>query len=276
MKNKSELKTILMVICLVLILLLLLVIFSLYKLVFVKHDKKIKKVVASEIIKEYKIDDIEDLFFDFRNANVKYVLSNKTELVIKQSGKTNKMFFKKTEYNNSVHIKEQVTNAFVKTSYIVYIPETYYGNITIINGFGNINIGNFVNEINVDNNSGTVTVGDVNKINIKTVSGNINIDSVDTSLTLTSSTGDIFVKSLRGNTNIDTITGEVLIKKLMILGDSYIESTSGDISINVEKNSICKLKIDSDNPTNSISKNVCKYKKNVLKIKDVTGIVTIK
>ena len=276
MKNKSELKTILMVICSVLILLLLLVVFSLYKLVFIKQEKKIKRVVESEIIKEYKIEDIEDLYFDFRNANVEYILSNINELVIKQSGRTNKMFFKKTEYNNSVHIKEQVTNAFVKTRYKVYIPETYYGNINIVNGFGNVKVGNFVNEIYIDNNSGSVTVGDVNKINIKTVSGNINIDSIDTSITLTSSTGDIFIKSLRGNTNIDTITGEILIKKFMVLGDSYIESTSGDISINIEKESICKLKINSDNPSNSISKNVCKYKKNVLKIKDVTGIVTIK
>lgn len=274
MIDKSKLRELLVIVCFVLIISLVLLVMFLYKSLFDKKDVP-KKVKSEVITKAYDLKDIEYLKFDFRNSKVYYENTNKDNLIIKQYGKTNRFLINKTKNYSSISFKELHSNMILKTTYKIYIPKNYINNINITNGFGNIKIGNFSNNIKIDNNSGNVIIGKIDNLNIKSVSGNINIKKV-IKLKATSSTGNILVDSLEESASIDTITGDISINKFLILDNSNIETTSGNINIKINKKSLCNLVLNSDNQYNKVSKKVCLNGEKILKVKNVTGQVTIK
>lgn len=275
MIDKSKLRELLVIVCFVLIISLVLLVIFLYRSLFDKKDVP-KKAKSEVITKTYNLEDIEYLKFDFRNSKVYYESTSKSNLIIKQYGKTNRFLINRTKSYNSISFRELHSNMILKTTYKIYIPKDYINNIDITNGFGNIKIGNFSNNIKIDNNSGNVVIGKLDNLDIKSVSGNINIKKVSTKFNASSSTGNIMIDSLEGNASIDTITGDITINKFLILDKSYIETTSGNINIKVNKKSQCNLVLNSDNQYNKVSKKVCLNGENILKVKNVTGQVTIK
>lgn len=267
----NKILKILKLIFFILIILLIIVIFFLFKKI--SNNKTIRKESRSSFIKEYKIDNIELLTFDFKNVEVNYLSTNNNKLVIKQSGKSNNYLVHETRTSNKLNIKEISTNIFVKTSYKIYIPKTYINKINIINGFNNIKIDNMNNDLVVDNNSGNVTIGKTNNITVKNVSGNIIIKMTNTA-SITSTTGDIVIDNLLNSANIDTITGDITINRFYLKNDSYLESTSGNIYIKLNKDSMCKLNVNSE--VSDISKRVCLEGNNLLTVNNTTGEVQIK
>lgn len=275
MVDKSKLREFLIIIFFILVISLFLLIIFVCHYLFDKKD--IKRKTKDEIItKTYNLDDVQYLKFNFRNSTVYYKRTNNDKLIIKQYESNNNFYINKERKFNSLSFKEQYSNSILKKVYKVYIPKRYQNNIYIINGFGNIKIENFDNNIKINNNSGNINIGKLSTLNIKNVSGNIKIRSIKTNIKGTSSTGNIIVKSIEGQALINTITGDIRIDKFLILDDSTIETTSGNIDIDVSNKSLCRLVIDSDNRYNKISKKVCSNGENILKIKNVTGQVSLK
>ena len=252
-----------------LVILLILVIFLLYKIISSNENFK----VINSITKEYNVDNISSINFDFKNVKVIYTNTNSNELVIKQTGKNKSYLVNDYKVNNNLYFKELPSNIFVKTNYKIFIPKKYINKININNGFGNIKIDSFNNKININNNSGNIVIGKIDNSVIKNVSGNINIKKVN-KINVESTTGDILIDNITDSANINTITGNIVINKYEINNNSDIETISGNIIIKVDKNSKCLLKIKSNNK--NISEKVCLEGINLLSITNEVGEVTIK
>lgn len=274
MKNKSKLMKLLITVFVFLILVLLLVIIFLVKRISnLKLDNSKPKVQV--VTKKYVVKNYEDIVFDFRNANVKFELTDSEKLIIKQKGKTGMYLINVSSNKNKLNIKEKQTNYFLKTKFTVYIPRIYEEKIDVINAFSNIEICSLENELEINNNAGNIKLKDINDVTVENVSGTIRINKVFENIDFNSSTGDLIINSLTGKCNITTITGDVKISNFEILSNSFFETTSGDINIKVDKNSICKLKVKNQSGKNKINKKKCNSKDNLLEIKNITGNVNI-
>lgn len=274
MKNKSKLMKLLITVFVFLILVLLLVIIFLVKRISnLKLENSKPKVQV--VTKKYVVKNYEDIVFDFRNANVKFELTDSEKLIIKQTGKTGMYLINVSSNKNKLNIKEKQTNYFLKTKFTVYIPRIYEEKIDVINAFSNIEICSLENELEINNNAGNIKLKDINDVTVENVSGTIRINKVFENIDFNSSTGDLIINSLTGKCNITTITGDVKIGKFEILSNSFFETTSGDIKIKVDKNSICKLKVKNQSGKNMINKKKCNSKDNLLEIKNITGNVNI-
>ena len=256
MKNKSELMFLLKVIIFMLVIILFILVYFLYKTINTSSVKEKENIIQKRnIVKKYNIDNVELIDIEFKNYEVTYKRTNKEKLIIKQSGKANKICVEKKKF-------------------IVYIPNSYMGKIVITNGFNNIKIDGF-NEIKLDNNAGNVTFYNVDIIDLKNVSGNVSIRGELNQIKGSSSTGNITINRIYGKSDIETITGDIIINNFYIEDESYIETTAGNIEINVDKKSNCRFKYNSKSEY-KITKDKCKNGKNDLNLKNVTGNIIIK
>ena len=273
MKNKSRLMISLYIVVFILVIVLILLFLFLYK-TLTNNKEKNPKITYKKIVKKYDIKDIDTLYFDFKNYDITYLSTKESKLIIKQSGKANKMLIDKKKEKNKLTIKEPVSNIFDKKTYMIYIPNTYKGKIKIDNGFGNVSIMN-LESIYLDNNSGNIKIKNISELIIKNVSGNVNITGELNKIKGTSTIGGITIEKLIGSCKIDTITGDVLIKNFLINSTSMISTTSGDISIKVDKKSDCKF-LYYNRDENNITNKKCLNGKNELRLENVTGIINIR
>ena len=159
--------------------------------------------------------------------------------------------------------------------YIVKVPKDYKGNLYIINGFGEISILNIKSNFNIDNNSGGVNVYKCENVNIKDVSGDLYLDGITGNTVVASSTGNITISNVKGTIDLDSLTGDIIVNNFKIEGDSEIENISGNVGINMNKDAECKIQYSNESGVSNINKKVCKDKKNILEVKNVTGNINI-
>lgn len=279
MKKNSSIFQLLVMFCFVLLILLFVLIIFLVRKIQgfeVKVDNNKKEIIKTHVIKKnYSIDNIDSISFDFMNSKVYYHSYDKDKILITQKGKVSSYLVNKKLDKKKLYISESSTSIFGKLVFNIYIPKEYIYSIKIKNGFGNMKIDDFNNHLTIDNNAGNVLIGNVGDTVIKNTSGIIKIGNVIGQLDINSSTGDLFISKADGSVNIETITGSILINDFIIDDQSDIYTTSGDIDIKINKESDCLLKYKK-NENYKINKKKCKNGENTLSIKNVTGNVIIK
>lgn len=274
MKKKSNILKAIFIFMVVLLILFLITILSLLKLFFIKDKQEnTKRIIESK----YSINNYDELIFDFKRANVVFKTTNDVDLIIVQNTMEEKLYLNVNKIQNQLYVEED-SNIFDDTSkkFTIKIPNNFNGNIIINNSFGELNIYNIVPNLTIDNNSGEVNVFNSRNINIKDVSGNINLDGIIGDTTISSSTGNINIRGIEGKLNIDTLTGNVTVKNFKIDDNSKIENISGDITVSISKDSICKIDATNENGKLKINKEKCNDKKNIFEIKNITGNINIK
>ena len=275
MSNQGKLLFILKVVFVLLLLLLVLLSLFLVKHIFNIGNKEKKTINKVRVIeRKYDINNINNVIFNFKNFEVKYMTSNNEKIVVKQKGKTDKFFVDGNKNNKVLNIEESIFDIFEKKTYKIYIPKVYKGSIKIVNGFGNIEIYN-INNLKLENNSGNVKIKGVKNINLVNVSGNVIIKGKTDRVVAYSTTGDLIISRLESSCNIETITGDISISNFKVSDYSRVETTSGNISLELTDNSNCKLNYQK-NDTHQITKTKCIDGENELKVKNVTGNIVIK
>ncbi|MBQ6476837.1 MAG: DUF4097 family beta strand repeat protein [Bacilli bacterium] len=275
MSNQDKLLYILKVVFIILLLLLVLLSLFLVKHIFNIGNKEKKTINKVRVIeRKYDVNNINNVIFNFKNFEVKYIISNDEKIVVKQKGKTNKFYVDGKKNNKVLNIEESILDIFDKKTYKIYIPKKYTGKIKIINGFGNIEISK-INNLELENNSGNVRIKDAKTINLVNVSGNVIIKGKTDRVVAYSTTGDLIISKLGSSCNIETITGDININNFRVSDYSRVESTSGNITLKLSKNSNCRLDYQK-NDTHQIKNNKCINGENELKVKNVTGNIVIK
>ena len=275
MKNKSIIMKILIVGSILLTLLLLVVVFSLIKMLMPKKENIVEKKI---ITKNYTLEEVENIIFDFKKANSNFIITDEEELVIVQNSKEEKFHLNYKEKESNIYLEE---DSFIinpqKKKYTVYIPKNYIGKITIINGFGDVNGEDIVNDLYINNNAGSLTLKNSGNIKLKDVSGEISLENIEGILEIESSTGNIKINNMIGNINVESITGDIEIMNFSPLGDSKFENVSGDIILKIVENSVCKIVSTNESGKTKISDTICadKIKVNEINVTNVTGMIKI-
>ena len=275
MKNKSIIMKILVIGSILLTLLLLVVVFSLIKMLMPKKENIVEKKI---ITKNYTLEEVENIIFDFKKANSNFIITDEEELVIVQNSKEEKFHLNYKEKESNIYLEE---DSFIinpqKKKYTVYIPKTYIGKITIINGFGEVNGEDIVNDLYINNNAGSITLKNSGNIKLKDVSGEISLENIEGILEVESSTGNIKINNMTGNINVESITGDIEIMNFSPLGDSKFENVSGDIILKIVENSVCKIVSTNESGKTKISDTICadKIKVNEINVTNVTGMIKI-
>ncbi len=275
MKNKSIIMKILVIGSILLTLLLLVVVFSLIKMLMPKKENIVEKKI---ITKNYTLEEVENIIFDFKKANSNFIITDEEELVIIQNSKEEKFHLNYKEKGSNIYLEE---DSFIinpqKKKYTVYIPKNYIGKITIINGFGEVQGEDIVNDLYINNNAGSLTLKNSGNIKLKDVSGEISLENIEGILEVESSTGNIKINNMIGNINVESITGDIEIMNFSPLGDSKFENVSGDIILKIVENSVCKIVSTNESGKTKISDTICadKIKVNEINVTNVTGMIKI-
>jgi hypothetical protein len=275
MKNKSIIMKILVIGSILLTLLLLVVVFSLIKMLMPKKENIVEKKI---ITKNYTLEEVENIIFDFKKANSNFIITDEEELVIIQNSKEEKFHLNYKEKGSNIYLEE---DSFIinpqKKKYTVYIPKNYIGKITIINGFGEVQGEDIVNDLYINNNAGSLTLKNSGNIKLKDVSGEISLENIEGILEIESSTGNIKINNMIGNINVESITGDIEIMNFSPLGDSKFENVSGDIILKIVENSVCKIVSTNESGKTKISDTICadKIKVNEINVTNVTGMIKI-
>ena len=273
MKNKNVFVKILIGGCFLISLLLIVILYSLI-IMFVPKKTYIKE--KSIISNNYKLDNIENITFDFKKSNSIFKVGSEDYLLIVQNYEDDIFYLNYEQVGNQIIFTE--SNYIInpqKKEYIIYLPKNYKNKISIINGFGKLRISDINNNININNNSGKISINDTKNTRIKNVSGNINLNNIFGDVDITSSTGDIKIVNIYGKINIESITGDIVIRGFTITGDSFIENISGNISLGINENSKCKLEYSNETGKCVIDPNICTKGDYSLNIKNITGKIHI-
>ncbi len=105
---------------------------------------------------------------------------------------------------------------------------------------------NFQNELKseearIKTISGNIEISDVNSntLSLETTSGEIEANKIYSKLAVTSVSGEIKIGYVEGNLEGKTTSGDILINKFLINNNSKISSVSGEVNIELDKNSNC-------------------------------------
>lgn len=231
-----------------------------------------------------ELNEINSIKLNFKSADVKIMITDEPELkVIQYSNKEleEKDLFYTSVSNNELVVKENESNRIrilffntINIAYDIYIPKSYEGSIFAECVSGDIFIDEEIklNNVEIKNTSGDIVFNktiNANELKIKTVSGDIKLNDVNSNRLILESTsgdintgritnnveakstsGDIEITGSTGKISVETTSGNISIDNFTIKEKSNAKSVSGNIKINLNKDSNCKIN------TNTTSGNI--------------------
>lgn len=243
------------------------------------HDETQLKVIKEE---QFSEDAIEELLVVTRISDIRFYKSEDHMIRIVEKARKNKKEKQSAQISNHNGILkvDGKTNSrkfcigfcfFKESIYEIYLPASYHKKITIETTSGDITFDQLeqqLSDLNIITTSGDIdlnsqlkienvtlksTSGDIHTqfltssiINMKTVSGDIENESVDAiDIKMKTTSGGIQNAWLRGGVECSTISGDIEFDYFDITGKSTMNSTSGDIEIELEQKSSCKMRADS-------------------------------
>lgn len=131
----------------------------------------------------------------------------------------------------------------------VYIPRNYKNNINISSTSGDIWLREMaLKSISTKNTSGDVEIHNsaVDNLDIKTISGDINVQNSKSMATNFSTTsGDVNISGEFGDGKVGTTSGEIEFIPTVLSKDITIESTSGEVTIYINRLTNCGVDFSS-------------------------------
>lgn len=275
MKNSTRM--ILIVICFILVIFLIgVLVWGIVARDFEYGGKR--KIVKEE---HYDITEIDSIIITTRSADIKFYDTdgNDVRIVQKMGRKANKRDLFQTQNHGGILEIEETSGrgsfcigfCFMKNSdYEIYLPSSYQKKIIVKTASGDVDISlknELLKQVEITTTSGDIhlksklildritlksTSGDIQAVELNssaiymgTVSGDIETEALDGNIEIKTTSGDIETHYVKGSVQIKTVSGEVEIDDFVILGESKITTTSGDIDVVLDSASSCKMSADS-------------------------------
>lgn len=178
---------------------------------------------SSGIIEKDLAPTVENINLKSTSSDLSFQFYNESKLKVEVSGH----FDRNYDFNEGIHnfsltdkdilIEANESHRSSSLNIKVFIPSSYKGNISITSTSGEIKC----------------TGGDINQLTINSLSGDIETYNVITkSSTLSSTSGKIYSSNLNSlNTQVKTTSGDIDI--IGNIGDASINTSSGEISLNL-------------------------------------------
>lgn len=191
--------------------------------------------------KEYN-NDYSNIKVNSNIGDVKFIKSENDNFSVKLYAESDKDFSIKENNNELIINYEYESNKIVifginKTPRIeVYVPSNYSGKLDIKSNTGDVKVDSFDVDVVAKLNTGDIKVGNVKSYDVTTDTGDVKLTSAK-SANIVTTTGDVKVGS--ANTlSIKSKTGDIKVDS--ISGDIQISSGTGDVfveKLNITKNS---------------------------------------
>ncbi len=198
-------------------------------------DDEMQENISQEV--EIGLDAIEEIRVDVISSQVQVMREDRTdvEIILEGSYKAVPAYVPpriETHvsggilYINVEHAKGVFSASHLSTHLKVIIPEVFEEKIDIVSTSGDVK----------------VSYGRFEKIAVETVSGNIDLTGVESSVSqLKSTSGEIEVDRTTGSVDARSISGDLDVKFEMLNANSSFESTSGDIKISLPPGQGCMV-----------------------------------
>ena len=201
-----------------------------------KLDSKMEKI--DEI--EKNIDEVKNINLyllstdviikESEKVSVEYFSNQKDNAKIEYNDNT--ISINEEELNN---ICVGICN--VRRKVVVYLPKTYTGKLLIDTKSGDIESLIDLKNVEINTASADVDLKDIENASIRTMSGDVSTEKVN-DLVVSTASGDVDVKEITNKVDIKTVSGDISIYKLEIKENSSLKTTSGDVVVH-SNNSNC-------------------------------------
>lgn len=210
---------------------------GLLDLIGCSNNQSIK--LANEIT--FSLDGISEITISYDEEKVTFYESISNELTIKEYITENKSSYYAKVYQSSNSIKiSEGGKPFFKDGFYryieVYLPASYYENLTVTTTDGDIDISKFkisLNALRIDSTAGTICLNDVEAQNIylSTTSGIIKADCLKADIIrIATTSGNFSCKKLDGNVTYTTTSGNANIEAAVGAGN-YKTNNSGELNV---------------------------------------------
>lgn len=223
--------------------------------------------------------DINNINFNLYSTDVEIKESENHTLRVEYYSNKDKNDKIKVE-NNNIIINEESNKTICfgichnQRRIIVYIPSNYILSFNIVTKSGDIKSTINLNDskINIKTTSGDINLENTNNISLTTTSGDIKLNTANIA-NLKTTSGDIRINNINDYININTTSGDIDITNLKITANSNINTTSGDIIIN-NNISNCYIDFKTRSGSNYIKKSDRKSDV-VLNVKTTSGDISV-
>lgn len=213
-------------------------------------NKNVKKKDINQIVSE-KIDGIDNISVETSFVDVNFVPENRSDMKIVYSGKTSSNYIpelKTKKSGNTFYIYAKNDNK-IKSFNVnysdlkldIYIPKNYNNNINITTTSGDLKLSNInIKDLDLGTTSGDIELEDIitKTITGNSTSGDLELINVSAdNIAFNSTSGDIEMKNISGNVTVNTTSGDVKSLYKDYKNVININSTSGDISLTLPKDS---------------------------------------
>lgn len=232
---------------------------------YIRKDEKIE------------ISNIDKINIDFKSADLNVFFTEDDEIrVVQYSYKELKedRLFQANKTSSSINIRENNKPQFHliyigfmdQVAYDVYIPKKYEKSLEIKSISGNIEVE--ANEklkfdsLKISSTSGDVEMGSIeakdieietvsgditlqylenDNLKLKSVSGDISVEGAKGIVETKTTSGDIKFKTIEGKVDLKSTSGNINCKDFKVIDNSKAKTTSGNINLNINKDSNCKF-----------------------------------
>ncbi|NMA50525.1 MAG: DUF4097 domain-containing protein [Mollicutes bacterium] len=239
MKNKKQ------IIILIVILSILIVFLTATMFLLINKDFNFRFMFNNSQMK--LIESYETLALDIENINLDMIDG---DIDVRESKNENIKieYYNNKDKNNkiisfnagTIYVAEEQNHCFGfcfnNSKLIIYIPSTYLGLYDVKTISGDINLKvDITNKINIKTTSGDVNIEKADNIDIETTSGDIKVNKSDKAI-IKSVSGDVIFNNILGSFNIKTTSGDITLGEIEINEDSFIDTVSGDVFIESNNN----------------------------------------
>ena len=187
-----------------------------------------------DLIDSKEFDSINNLDIDTDTADIyiKKSTDEKVKVELYSNDYKEEEINNTSDSLNIVLKKKCKVFCFMKRSKInVYLPESYSNNMTINATTSDIEADAYSSsDINIKVTTGDINLKSNKNATINVTTGDVEIGSVN-DINVTSTTGDIKLGKVNNNINIKTTTGDFDIDEVNISKNSSIKTTTGDVYI---------------------------------------------
>lgn len=274
MKNKPLIVTLIVFIVLLISFLITFMIKSIGDNSFLMFGKQ--KMIEEVAHDEEYITNFQTINIDSDTAkiNIKESDNNKIKLLIHNKKENTTVDVKEEQLNIKTTIDKCKFICFNPriTQIDLYLPSEYKDKVVIENKVGDVKISNLrYMKLDLKTSTGDIDIDSIESGVLKTSTGDVKIKNID-SLDIETKTGDIDLGTINNKLDIDVKTGDIKIDEANLKVNSSIDTHTGDVKI-IKANNIY---IDASTKTGDIKINNNDRKIELeLKIKTKTGDIRV-
>ena len=230
---------------------------------------------SNTLIESKECDEVNNIYINSNVADVYIEHSEDNKIKVELYSDNNKSHnISLVDNDLKIELEEDTKKTFLtkQARIVLYVPSDYDNAFDITNKVGDIKSSGYENAtFKVSLTTGDVKVDKANILDVKAITGDIKNNQVN-KVKVDCTTGDIKLGKVNKKLELKTATGDVKIDNIILIEDSSINTTIGDVKINNKNN----IYVETDVKTGDVNINKNnRFANATLYIKVTTGDIKV-